>query len=270
MASFIGDVTRRSKMARAYGWYTTSMQMGMASGPAFGGFIAGKGGYETTFLFSGAAIFIPLIGAVLLLPSLREGAQRKEGTNHVGKALKELGGSRRIVACWLAVLFIAYSFGAFMPFFPLYAQGIGLTAFTIGLLFTIQSIFNAAARVPAGYLSDRLGSRDPFITVGMAVFAISIALLVFFTEFYALAALISLIGLAMGIATMALSTSLAESVKPANRGIAMGGFSTALYGGFALSAAATGWIISSWGYGCGFLLAGLICGIGAVIFYILK
>lgn len=269
MASFLGDVTRRSRMARAYGWYTTAMQIGMAAGPAIGGFTAEKADYAVTFLVSGAVISLPLLVALLFLPNIGE-PEPRASLNHISKSIAVLRENRGVQACWLAVFSIAFSFGAFMPFFPLYAREIGLTAASIGLLFTVQSLFNAVARIPAGYLSDRLGTREPFVMVGMLIFGASIAFLIFSTSVYMLTVFVSLMGLAMGVTTMALSTSLAESVKRVNRGVAMGGFSTALYGGFAISAAATGWIISIGGYVYGFLSAGMICVLGAGIFYLMR
>lgn len=268
MASFVGDVTRQAKMGRAYGWYTTAMQMGMASGPALGGLVAERGGYAWSFILSGGVILATLILAVMFLPP--SGAASRHGIELGMQGLLRLGRTRGVAACWLAVFCIAFSFGAFMPFFPLYAREVGLSAASIGLLFTLQSMLNALGRIPTGYLSDRIGRRGPFVVVGMLLFAVPMALLTISEEWYVLTALVSILGLSMGVATMALSTSLAESVRRLNRGMAMGGFSTALYGGFAVSATATGWLISAKGYAPGFFAAGLACALGALMFHLLR
>lgn len=269
MASFVGDVTQQARMGWAYGWYTTAMQMGMALGPALGGLAAEREGYEWSFLLSGGVILVPLVMAVVFLPSPGAQAPKKSGLDQSLRGLLKLGRTRGVAACWLAVFSIAFSFGAFMPFFPLYAQGVELTAASIGLLFTIQSLLNALGRMPSGYLSDMVGRRGPFIVGGMLVFAVLTAALTLSADLYVLTVMVSLLGLSMGVATMALSTSLSESVRRLNRGMAMGGFGTAMYGGFAVSATVTGWLISVKGYGLGFLAAGIICAMGAVTFHIL-
>jgi MFS family permease len=267
MASFVGDITSKEKMGRAFGWYTSAMQVGMASGPVLGGLTAEYAGDAYVFILSGVVITIALLLAVLALPALSNEGLESGSVEHIGRSLKDLKGNRTVVACWLATICIAFGFGVFHPFFPLYAQSIGLERFSIGLLFGVNSFFNAVARIPAGYLSDRLGKRNPFIIIGMVIFAFSIVSLALSTNWYALIALVAFMGLTMGITTMALNTSLVESVLPAKRGIAMGGFSTALYGGFAISSALAGGIISSFGYFPGFLVAGIICAIGSLLFY---
>lgn len=262
MASFVGD-TSTGRMGRAYGWYTSAMQLGMAAGPAAGGFIASYIGYSSAFFFSGTVIFLALI---LCLNFPTSTAELRPSNIEIKKLLQ----NRIVFVCWMATFCIAFGFGFFQPFFPLYASTIGLSVFYIGLLFTIQSFFNAFARIPAGYISDRLGRRNPFIVIGMLVLAAGIILLAFATSWHALITAVALIGLTMGIVTMAISTSLAEAVHPASRGMAMGGFSTTLYGGFAISSLIGGKIISSFGYFYGFLAGGLVCALGGLLFYAME
>jgi MFS family permease len=268
IASFVGDVTSKERMGRAYGWYTSSMQVGMASGPAIGGLVAGIKGYEISFIVSGIVILCGLLIASAIPPP--NAGDRSKTLTHIRKGLVDLGHNRKVLAAWTATFCIAFGFGVFQPFFPLYAQGIGLTAFAIGILFGVNSLFNAFARIPAGYISDRIGKRYPFIVGGMIAFAFSIFSIILFDSIYPLLLLVALAGLAMGITTMALSTTLAESSKRENRGIAMGGFSTSLYGGFAVSAAVVGRIIADYSFAVGFGFAGLICTIGALIFIALR
>lgn len=262
MASFVGD-TSTGRIGRAYGWYTSAMQAGMAAGPAAGGFIASYMSYSSAFFFSGAVIFLALL---LCLNFPASTIELKPGNIEIKKLLQ----NKVVFACWMATFCIAFAFGTFQPFFPLYASTIGIGIFYIGLLFAIQSFFNAFARIPAGYISDRWGKRRPFIVIGMLLFAIGIILLASTADWYFILTLVALVGLTMGVATMAVSTSLAEAVHPASRGMAMGGFSTTLYGGFAISSLIGGKIISSFGYFYGFLAGGLVCALGALLFYAIE
>lgn len=184
----------------------------------------------------------------------------------IKNALINLRGNRTVMASWLSIFSVAFAFGVFMPFFPLYVTGLGFTALFVGVLFAVQSMFNAFARVPFGYLSDRLGRREPFIKWGMLVFAVSMASLAFSRTQPALIGIVILVGLTMGITSMSISTLIAESAPPKNRGLAMSGFSTSLYGGFAISSVMGGKIVSAYGFEAGFFVSAAICLIGAVLF----
>lgn len=261
IASFVGDVSAAKKLGQSYGWFTASMQLGMASGPALGGAVASRLELPAVFIFSSAVILFASAAAGLLPSPAARGAGR------VKAALAELRKIRLVAACWAAVFCIAFAFGVFQPFFPLYARDIGLSIFAIGVVFAAQSLSNALARIPAGYLSDRVGRRSPFILGGMLVFAATIALIPFFKSFEFLLGAAAFIGLTMGITTTAISASLAEHANGERRGVAMGGFSASLYGGFAISSALSGAVISSFGYAYGFAFASLFCVLGATIFY---
>jgi predicted MFS family arabinose efflux permease len=104
----------------------------------------------------------------------------------------------------------------------------------------------------------------------MIIFAFCISIIGLLETIYPILVTVGIAGLAMGVTTMAVTTSLAVTAEKENRGIALGGFSTSLYGGFALSGIIGGKIISSYGFTTGFATAGIVCGVGAVIFYIIR
>ncbi|MFQ6050445.1 MAG: MFS transporter [Candidatus Hydrothermarchaeota archaeon] len=266
IASFVGDITPGERMGRAFGWYTSSMQIGMASGPAIGGIIAGLTNLTVPFLFSGTIIAIALILAIIGFPSFSE---QSNLSSNIRETFFDLSKNATVLACWIGTFCIAFTFGIFAPFFPLYAASIGLSVPVIGLIFSTQSFFNAIARIPAGYFSDKLGKRDPFIIGGMFLLSLCIILLVSTESSYILLAIAAFLGLNMGICFMAVSTSIAEAVTSDKRGVAMGGYSTFLYGGFAISAVIGGKIISIYNYWLGFFLAGLASFFGAIIFYLI-
>lgn len=266
LISLVGDLSASGHMGASYGWFTAFMQMGMASGPSIGGLMAGIGGLASPFLLSGGMILAAVIFA-LGLPTTRESRANPKGNKGTMASLTVLLHKRKVIACWLTVLCVSFALGIFFPFFPLYAEGVGLSTFSIGLLFTVQSAFNALGRVPAGYFSDRTGRREPFIMAGLLVMPIGIISLVSTGNFYLLLPSVSIIGLAMGITTMGTSTLLAEAADPISRGVAMGGFTTFLYGGFALSAWIGGVIISAYDYWTGFFVAALTSIFGFIVFY---
>lgn len=261
MMAYIGDVAGPGMMGRAYGWLTTAQYAGMAVGPAVGGMIAGHGGYSRAFLGSAAVLAVALAVVVGGLPApADQEAFSREG--QVGAALISLIRNPTVVGCWAAVFTATFAWGASLSFFPLYAQDEGLSPLAIGLCFAAQAAANTVGRPPLGRLLDRTESRAPFIGGGMAVFGLAIAGVVFLRGPWTLSILSAVQGLAMGTAMVAVGTALGEVTNPATRGVAMGGYGTAIYAGLALSSWSLGWLILHHGYPAGFFAAGGVALVG--------
>jgi predicted MFS family arabinose efflux permease len=77
--------------------------------------------------------------------------------------------------------------------------------------------------------------------------------------------LVAVFGASSGIAFVAISVGLTAASTPAVRGLVMGGYSTALYFGFAVGAFAFGPVITRVGYSLGFALGGAAGILGAVV-----
>lgn len=266
IASLVGDITPRGRMGRAYGWYTLAAAIGMVSGPAIGGMIAAVIGLALSFVFSGMVILIAFILAFIGLP---EHKARERADPDIKQSLLELSRNKRIVALWLVTFFLTYAYGTFVPFFPLYASGIGLGVAAIGWIFATQSIFNALSRVPAGHIIDKTYKKEPFILIGVVVLSLTIIAYVSTADLIVFFILSAFYGLAMGIGGTALGAALAEATGPEKRGAAMGGYTAFLYLGQSLSAVIEGKVIASYGYWTGFFAAAAISLLGAAIFYIL-
>ena len=63
--------------------------------------------------------------------------------------------------CFWASLYI------YMPTFPVYAEGLGASLTMVGLIIASYGFVQFALRIPIGYLSDKRGSRLPFILIGL-------------------------------------------------------------------------------------------------------
>ena len=256
MMSYVGDVSPIPLLGRAYGWYTSALYLGMAAGPGLGGMIAGRG--------FGAAFFISavVIAAGVFLGGPRMPAPppiaRPPSTNLLAD-FREITGNRAVTACWLATFFATYAWGSLFAFFPLYARDAGVSLVHTGLIFTCQAAANALFRVPIGHLLDRWGNRVPFIIAGNFLFALSIAAVGQARTLLPLYAIFLAVGGSMAATFTAIGALLSESVPTRIRGLAMGGYNTCIYGGFAVSAATLGAVISRTSFPAGFALAGGLC-----------
>lgn len=263
MMSYVGDVSPPPFLGRAYGWYTSSLYLGMAAGPGLGGAIA-AGGYRVAFFFSAA-----VIAAGFLLGGSRMPAPPvviRPPSGNLVSDFREILGNRAVLACWTTTFFSTYAWGALFAFFPLFARNEGISITHTGLIFSCQAAANAVFRIPVGRLSDRTGKRERYIVAGCLLFASCIALIGVFPEVVPLYFLFVGIGGAMATAFTAIGASLSESVPTRVRGLAMGGYNTCIYGGFAASAATLGAVISRFGFPAGFAVSAGLCALSVLAF----
>lgn len=263
MMSYVGDVSPPQFLGRTYGWYTSALYLGMAAGPGIGG-AAATLGFRPAFLLSAVVIAAAAVAGSLRLPS--PPAVIVPPASNLRSDLREIVSNRAVIACWIATFFSTYAWGSLFAFFPLFARDAGVSVVHTGLLFTSQAAANALFRIPVGHLSDRTGRRERYILAGNLMFALAIASVGRFHRAAALYPLFVTIGGAMAVTFTAIGAVLSESVPTRIRGLAMGGYNTCIYGGFALSAATLGVVISGFGYGAGFAVAGGCCAAATLVF----
>jgi MFS family permease len=131
---------------------------------------------------------------------------------------------------------------------PLLGQrAFGLTAYTAGLTFIVAfGITKALANLAAGAYADRIG-RKPILVAGWVI-GIPVPLLLIWapTWGWVIAANV-LLGLNQGFTWSTTVIMKIDLAGPARRGLAMGLNEAAGYGALAATAAATGWIATTYG-----------------------
>ncbi len=258
--SLVGDIAPPGTVGRAYGWYTTALYSGMGMGPLLGGYVAQVWGYRIAFVVAGAIITAAVFVGGAGLP--RAKGARVRGTP---VAFIDLRPDRVVWAGWIATLSALVPLGTIMTFFPLLGRERGMPPVVIGLVLGVQSLVNTAARVPAGHLLDRVRARRPYAIGGCLAMALGTALLPHLNRGIHFVLLAGTLGASLGVAFVAVGAALSEATTPATRGLAMGGYSTAIYAGFGLGAVALAPVMGSWGYTAGFTLAAAAGALGSVI-----
>lgn len=258
--SLVGDAAAPGGAGRAYAWYTTALYTGFGVGPILGGLVAQRLGYRPAFVAAGLLI---LAGIVLGAALTGAEGDRPRPTPRV--ALDEIGRNGRVWAGWIATVSGLGCWGAVLTFFPLLGRDRGLTPVEIGLVFGVQSLVNIVARVPAGWLLDRTGGRAPWIVGGLLAAAGGTVLLPWLHRAAGFVLLGAALGVAYALAFVAIGAALSEATTPATRGLAMGGYSTAIYAGLGLASVALGPVMGSRGYAAGFGLAGVGGALGTLL-----
>lgn len=256
MMSFVANISPPSHLGRSYGWYTMAIYTGMSVGPAMGGFVAQGLGFFMVFMVSGLTVLLTCGIHLLYLPPASIIGIEPAG----GRALREkrvtwsLFGNYPLLACWAATLGGCFGLGVFITYLPLHAHAQGLTYGQIGLVFATQGIVNVVSRFPCGHLSDRVKNRRGLVGAGFVGVAAALAIFGVATRPAHFIACAALLGASMGLAFTSVGAMTAEAAPPELRGLAMGGYNTALYLGMMIGAALLGPAMEHLGYRDGFFL----------------
>jgi DHA1 family multidrug resistance protein-like MFS transporter len=141
------------------------------------------------------------------------------------------------------------SLGALEAFLPIFAVKIaGFSAFQAGLLWGVQVVATIIAKPVMGRLSDRYG-RQPLLFWGVFVCAGPLALIPWFRDFGAIAALAAFFGLGEAVVTSSAAALVADYCREDHLGSAMGTFGTIFDVGHAAGPLLAGFLIGIWGGG---------------------
>jgi len=257
--SYVAGISPPTHLGRSYGWYTTALYAGMGLGPAAGGFVAEAWGFTTVFILSGLSIFVTFWVMFFFLPRARHVMPAGPSQPAIGRAvIREVGKNLPLLGSWLATGGGCFGLGVFITYLPLHAHEQGLTYGQIGLVFAVQGVMNAVSRLPFGYLGDRVQHRSLLVVLGLLGVAAMLA-------GYGLSRrpihfILSAVGMgiSMGLAFTSVAALCVKSAPLELRGVAMGGYNSAIYLSMMISAAGLGPIIGLIGFEGGFLLSTLI------------
>jgi MFS family permease len=248
MAALV-DMVPSSKLGRAMGWLTLAFQVGFLVGPSTGG-VALQWFDLQTVITASAGLFAVVL--VLTLVAVPPSPGIEIGWN-IAAPLRQITRQRAFVAATTGMLGATLLWGTLQAYLPLFAkEQLRLAPAQIGYLIGIQAIANGLARIPGGWLVDRMPRRGPIVIVGLAVYAASVAVLPHLSGFWTTTALLvasvpllATTYLALGVVFTSLST--AES-----RGVAMGLYGTVLFLGLGAGPAIFGTVMEHSGYVAGF------------------
>ena len=256
LMSYVADITPPEALGQAFGWYTMSLYSGMTLGPAVGGLLGSLIGFRPIFACSGSLILLMFGAAYLLLhdPSGRE--RKRHAPIDLRVIFSDLLHNRQLIACLLTTIGGCVGFGMFISFMPLYIRSLGMQTMAVGFVCATQALANAIARIPAGWLCDRV--KDRRILVFSGTFVLSLAMTTFGLCHTMLALLVTAaaMGFSMGIAFTVICTLIADAVPNRMRGLAMGCYNTCVYLGMMLCALGMGIVIREHGFRAGFNLTG--------------
>lgn len=160
-----------------------------------------------------------------------------------GPALRTRGA---LATVYLAVFIDLFGFGILLPALPYYAQKLGASGLTLGILFSSYSIAQLLGAAALGRLSDRFGRR-PVMIASLAGSAVSFGLCALASTLPMLAGARALAGL-FGGSIAAAQAVIADVTRPEERAKYMGFLGASIGLGF-VAGPAVGALLAPWGFG---------------------
>ena len=243
--------------------------MGLFQGIEFIGTIIGSGmsGYVIENLgFKGGFILSSILAVAATVLLVVPPHVRRETQQHTARASMKLGDLPEVLVnptlVIMAVITLAefvMSTGLIYTVFPLYAEDtLGFPLAEIGYIMGARSVGFVVAMFTMGSISDRIG-RKPVLTFGIVSTAVLIMAMNYVTGYFALAALISVVGFTSGAIWIMGPVLAAEAVKPHQRGAGIGVYRTffdlgSVFGPIIMTA-----VLAAYGIAyCFYLSAGLL------------
>jgi len=252
------------------GWFSASTLAGRFLAPIVGGSILGilafnPGlSYKTVYLICGIAGLVTLM-LILKLPNQTMKESKEYSRKKLLESFKMVISNRTILITSIVEASILFAYGTFETFLPLYAIGIGLSTYEIGIFLSAQIITLAITKPMMGKFSDRHG-RKPQIFTGAIVGSISIGCFFFFKSFTPLLILSILFGFCLSIVTSATSAFIADLSREHTRGSAMGTLGSIMDVGHTAGPIVAGIIASYFGIGFSFIGAAAMLSFIAFVF----
>ncbi|MEY3867495.1 MAG: hypothetical protein RLZZ338_1386 [Cyanobacteriota bacterium] len=175
-SALVTDISPPNRRGELIGLMSLGNPLGMALGPALGGYVQAWAGYTPLFIISSCLGFLSLICTTQVWePGYGDGDTSEIGEVNQAQPYWQLLWTPRIRIPTIVLLLIGLVFGTLSTFIPLYIKETGVDL-NVGLFYTTAAIASFLIRFPVGRASDRYG-RGLFITGGLLSYAISMCIL---------------------------------------------------------------------------------------------
>lgn len=255
--TLIADMAPANRRGEAIGVFGAVLNVAMAIGPAVGLALT------VTTGFLGVFVIATGLSIVAFLASLPVVETRKQTRGTAG--LPEVTGldryfNREVLQPSVTMFLVALTFGAMMPFLPVYAG-----AETIGIFYVVYAVTLLASRPVTGRMSDVFG-RKVVLAPSIGVAAVGVFALSLSSELPAVLATAVLYGIGFGAVFPTLSALTVDLCAVNRRGTAMATLTAAFDMGVAVGSMLFGVIIDVASFQIGFVGAALVGLVGLVYF----
>ncbi|MEA5577259.1 MFS transporter [Anabaena sp. UHCC 0451] len=210
--ALVGDLSPEHRRGEVIGYMSLVNPIGVALGPALGGYLQATAGYTPLFISSAV---LGALGLLCILPIVNPPMAEKP-INTTNDRFWQLIISPRVRIPAIVLLLIGLSLGTVHTFIALYIKSTGVDL-NAGLFFTAAAISSFSIRLVAGRASDKYG-RGLFVTFSLVAY--TLALVFIWQANSALTFLLGAFieGAASGTAIPMISTMMTDRALPHERG----------------------------------------------------
>lgn len=261
-SSLVVDLCPVKQKGEIIGYMTLAMPLGMAIGPAIGGFIQEGMGNFPLFLLTAILGLLAFLLTLRIKDTHQYTQLAQPGTINLN--FTQLLYRRGIGILTLVLFLIGLVFGNLVAFVPLFIQE-ELTGFNTGLFYTFIAIASFSARVFVGRISDVYG-RGLFISASLCCYIISMLCLSFADSPKALIVAAMFEGAGAGVLIPMVIALMSDRCYPSERGrvfaLCIGGFDL----GIALGGPILGSFAEQLGYRGLFLISSVLAALALMSF----
>ncbi|WP_114747874.1 MFS transporter [Pleomorphovibrio marinus] len=262
-SAYVADIIPFQRRGEAMGLQSLFGSLGMAAGPAVGGYIAGFWGVQPLFYLSAGISLL----SILILYRLKETLEHREklSFSHFKLNRDEIL-EKRVFPPALILVFTVFSFGVILTIIPDYSEYLGIE--NKGLFFAVFTVSSLAIRVLAGKASDKFG-RIPVLKVACFIMVIAMLLVAFSPEKWMFFLGGVLYGCAVGMNNPTVTAWTIDLSLDKFRGKALATMYIALEAGIGLGALISGYIYANQDdrFSLVFMLCALTAGLAFLLLF---
>lgn len=173
-STLVVDVSPAKQRGELIGYMSLVVPIGMAVGPALGGFLQASVGYVPLFSVAAGLGFLACVLASRVTEDNRANLEISDAKIS-SRSFREILSNPSFLIPALILLLIGLLFGTLASFLPLFIREIKLDL-NAGLFYTAAAIASFSIRIYTGKASDRYG-RGLFITASLICYGVSMLLL---------------------------------------------------------------------------------------------
>ncbi len=253
--SAVTESVSGSRLGRAMGWLTFSMQAGFFLGPAIAGIALRWLDVRMDIAVTTLLVALAIPGAVVA-----SGTRQHHGRGlSLREPLSALVKQRAFWPVTVGLIGMTLSWGTIGAFLPVFGkEALGLPSSQVGYLLALLAVVNGLSRPPGGRLVDRARQRWPIVFAGIVIWSAAIAILGHLTGFVGPAIVLALGTPFMAMGFVAIGVVFGDLSAASTRGVTMGVYGTILFAGLAAGPLLFGPLVQAYGYTAGFSACGVV------------
>jgi MFS family permease len=253
--SAVTESTSGSRLGRAMGWLTFSMQAGFFLGPSVAGI-------ALRWIDIRADIAVTTALLLFAMPAAFAASGTRQHTGrglNLRAPLRALFANRSFMPVTIGLVAASSVWGTIGAFLPVFGrEGLGLPSAQVGYLLALQAVVNGLSRLPGGRLVDRARQRWPIVFVGVLGWSAACVVLGHLTGFVGPAIVLAIGTPFIATAFVAMGVVFGDLSASSTRGVTMGVYGTILFLGLSIGPLAFGPVVQSFGYAAGFTVAAAV------------